>query len=590
MDKDTADAETRILPGDRERDGAGDRDRDRDEDRESPGATVELPARARGRRAAAARQEAAQKSAPGVSVQIAQATLREEGAHTTRAMIRVGRVLAIATLLTLPLVGGHPQLKIVLAVTIVLTNLTAYLVERHAKRPGASGDTGTIALGYTVTPLIVVSTVFFGVLSAAQLWTAFAIYFFSRRDRFTSALTLYLINALAQAVIGVSFITGVFTDPGLAAANSQPIEMAAGHALVQVGFLCAFLLGRSSHKGAREAVQKMQKAMLLASQREALLIEARQDLDRALAIDSAGRFTGHTLGSYRLGHVLGRGGMGEVYEAVHIVDGGVAAVKVLGQRQLGDPQFVERFLREVRIARSLTSPHAVRVLDAGEQREEIPYFVMERLYGEDLSHRLRAGNMPPSALLELLEQVGAALEEAWSKRIVHRDLKPQNLFLVDRAERPMWKVLDFGVAALDEGAGGLTQGRVVGTPAYMAPEQARGEKVDHRADIYALGAIAYRWLTGRPVTQGKDLHNALYEMVNVMPPRPSELASVHADVDAVLAIALAKDPDARWQSVSELRQALGRALDGDLGPGARQRAAALVAQHPWRAALKTGTS
>ena len=550
---------------------------------------LDPPSRPLVRHAAAAGRDVPTTSVPGVSAQIAQATLREEEAYTTRNMIRVGRLFAVATLLPLPFIGGHFGLKIVLAATMVLTNLTAYVVERRVLRPGASGETGTIALGYTVTPLIVVSNVFFGMLSAGQLWTAFAIYFFSRRERFRSALTLYLVNAFAQAVIGILFVTGVFADPGLASPDVRPLEMAVGHGLLQVGFLCSFLLGRSSHKGAREAIQKMQKAMLLASQREALLIEARQDLDRALAIDAAGRFTDHTLGSYRLGHLIGRGGMGEVYEAVHIGSGGVAAVKVLGHRQLGSPQLLERFLREIRVVRSLTSPHVVRVIDAGEQRNEIPYFVMERLHGEDLAHRLRTGKMPPSALIELLDQVGSALEEAWSKGIVHRDLKPQNLFLADGPERPVWKVLDFGVAALDEGAGTLTQGKIVGTPAYMAPEQARGEKVDHRADLYALGAIAYRWLTGRPVTSGKDLHNALYQTVHVMPPRPSELAEMPVDVDAVLAIALAKQPDERWQSVAELREALAGAFDGNIAPRTRQRAADLLAQHPWGAALKSST-
>jgi serine/threonine-protein kinase len=544
-----------------------------------------LPRRAQARRAAAER-EIPNTPVPGVSIQIARATLHEEEAYTTRYMIRVGRILAVAALVPLPFIGGHTGLKITLAVTIVLTNLTAYIVERRALRPGSSSETGSVALGYTVTPLIIVSTLFFGLLSAVQLWSVFALYFFSRRERFAAALTLYSINAVAQAVMGILFITGAFHDPGLASPNLPPREVAVGHGLLQVGFLCAFLLGRSSHKAARDAIQKMQHAMVLAAQREALLIEARQDLERALAIDAAGRFTSHTLGSYRLGHVIGRGGMGEVYEAVHIESGEIAAVKLLGQRQLGDPHSIERFLREVRVVRSLTSPHVVRVFDAGEQRDEIPYLVMERLHGDDLAHHLRSGKMSPTGLLELLEQVGSALEEAWSKGIVHRDIKPHNLILADVQGRLIWKVLDFGVAALDEGSGTLTQGKVVGTPAYMAPEQARGQKVDHRADIYALGAIAYRCLTGRQATSSKDLHHALYQTVHVMPQRPSELADLHADVDAVLAIALVKQPDARWQSGRELCEALAQALQGGLSTRARQRAADILAQHDWGAVRK----
>jgi serine/threonine-protein kinase len=327
----------------------------------------------------------------------------------------------------------------------------------------------------------------------------------------------------------------------------------------------------------------MQKALMLAAQREALLQEARMDLDRALAIDAAGRFTDHTFGAYRLGHVIGRGGMGEVYEAFNVHSGDVAAVKLLAKSELANPQSVERFLRELRAVKNLTSPHVVRVLATSDEQDDIPYLVMERLRGHDLAHHLRSGRMSPVALDDLLAQVGAALEEAWAKGIVHRDLKPQNLFLADGASVPLWKVLDFGVAALDDHSGTLTQGRVVGTPAYMAPEQARGERVDYRADVYALAAISYRWLTGRPVVAGKDLHNALYQTVHVMPQQPSTLAGFHSDVDAVLAIGLVKDPADRFESAAELRTALALALRGELDEATRRRGEAVIERHPWGA-------
>jgi len=144
-------------------------------------------------------------------------------------------------------------------------------------------------------------------------------------------------------------------------------------------------------------------------------------------------------------------------------------------------------------------------------------------------------------------------------------------------------VLDFGVAALDEHSGTLTQGKIVGTPAYMAPEQARGERVDHRADVYALAAITYRWLTGRPVVSGRDLHTALYQTVHVMPERPGVLVDVHGDVDLALAIGLVKDPERRLSSVSELRTALAAARDGKLSAELRARGAAVLEHHPWGA-------
>jgi serine/threonine-protein kinase len=541
-----------------------------------------LPAAAHARRAAATPRPA-DTPGPQVSQQIALATLREEEADTARQMIRVGRLLGTAAALPLPFIGGSEPLRIALIAALGVAILIGIVVERRIAEPGRFGEGTMMVLALSVSPAIFLAVLYFGSLSAVQLFPALALYFFSRRENLTSATALFLTNLVTQLAFAALIISGAIEDPGLVRPDLPPITAAIGHALMQGGFFAAFLLGRGSHRAARDAIGKMQKAMTLAAQREALLHEARQDLDRALAIDAAGRFTDHALGGYRLGHVIGRGGMGEVYEAFHVDSGEPAAVKLLAHRELGNPQSVERFLREVRAVRGLTSRHVVRVFAASDERAEIPYLVMERLRGHDLAHHLRSGRMSAEALLKMLEQVGAAVEEAWSQGIVHRDLKPQNLFLADDEAGGAWKVLDFGVAALDESSGTLTQGKVVGTPAYMAPEQARGERVDHRADIYALAAISYRWLTGRPVCSGKDLHNALYQTVHVMPQKPSTLAELHVDVDAALAIGLVKDPADRWDTVGELREALGRALAGDLDPRSRRRAADVLGKHPWGA-------
>ncbi|HEU4613993.1 MAG TPA: serine/threonine-protein kinase [Kofleriaceae bacterium] len=548
-----------------------------------------LPAVAQARRVAAqASTPPPTQGTPGpqVSQQIALATLREEEADSARHMIRVGRLLGVAAAATLPFVGGSEVLRIAFAGAIVIAVGVGFIVERRLRTPGTFRESTMITLGLSVAPAIFIAGLFFGIWSAVQLFPALALYFFSRREAFSSALALYIANLVTQATFAALIISGVMADPGLVRPDLPPVTLAIGHVLLQIGFLGAFLLGRGTYRASRDAIAKMQKAMLLAAQREALLHEARQDLDRALAIDAAGRFTDHTFGSYRLGHVIGRGGMGEVYEAFHTDTGAVAAVKLLAHRELGNPQSVERFVREVRTVQKLSSPHVVRVLAASSEHDEIPFLVMERLRGHDLAHHLRSGKMSPAALIDMLAQVGAALEEAWAKGIVHRDLKPQNLFLADGdGGKPTWKVLDFGVAALDDHAGTLTQGKVVGTPAYMAPEQARGERVDHRADVYALAAISYRWLTGRPVCAGKDLHNALYQTVHVMPQQPTSLvAELHVDVDAVLAIALSKQPNDRWNSVGELRVTLAAAFDGKLDPRTRRRASDLVAKHPWGAA------
>ncbi len=516
---------------------------------------------------------------PQMSQQIALATLREEATGNARTMIRVGRIIGVAALLPLPFLGGSVALRVALAITVGISLVIGVFVERKIENPDI-GEHATLILGPVVSPAIFLAALYFGVFSAVQLVPALALYFFCRRESTRWAFGLYVANALFQGATATLIIAGVIADPGLITSNQPAMVNIVGHVLLQFGFLGAYVLGRGAHKASRDAILKMQQAMQSEQLKEALLAEARQDLDRALAIDAPGRYTDHVLGDYRLGNVIGRGGMGEVYEAWHVRSGELAAVKLLPHRELGDPHSVERFLREVRAIKGLDSPHVVRVLAASDESAAMPYLVMERLQGQNLAHLLRSGAVSSDALLTMLAQVGAALEQAWAQGVVHRDLKPHNVFLCDDGT---WKVLDFGVAALDDHSGTLTQGKVVGTPAYMAPEQARGEKVDHRADLYALAAIAYRWLTGRPVCGGKDLHAALYQTVHVMPLRPSARAALPEDVDCALALGLAKDPGERWNAIGELREALSRALEGQLDPRVRRRAADLIAAHPWGA-------
>ncbi len=536
-----------------------------------------LPAQAAARRAALAQGSSPQASA---SLELGRATLRDEEASSAREMIRVGRLVGLAVLAVLPVLGGPFALRVAIAIAMVFALAVGTVVDIRLRDRDRYNDRVMVVVALSVCPVTFLALLYFGIFSAAQLFPTLARYFFARRERWSSAFLLFAINAVVQGAFAVAIIAGLADDPGLLRPQLVWWELALTHALIQIGDLGAFLLGRGSHVASRDAIEKMRSAMLLAAQRDALLHEARQDRDRALQLGGSGRYTDHTFGSYRLGTVIGRGGMGEVYEAWHTKTGDVAAVKLLPHRELGNPRSVERFLREVTAVRALSSPHVVRVLEWSSEGDELPYFAMEKLQGQDLAHLLRTGRLPAEGLDKLLAQVGAALDEAWANGIVHRDLKPQNLFLVDGGT---WKVLDFGVASLRDHSGSLTSGHVVGTPAYMSPEQARGEKVDHRADLYALAAIAYRWLTGRPVVTGKDLHTALYQTVHVMPQRPSTLGELHEDVDAALAIGLVKDPAKRWDTVAELRAALAAALDGALDPSLRERGAAIVADHPWGA-------
>jgi serine/threonine-protein kinase len=278
--------------------------------------------------------------------------------------------------------------------------------------------------------------------------------------------------------------------------------------------------------------------------------------------------------------VLGRGASGEVYEAAHVETGEPAAVKLLRRELLADPVQVARFLREARASGALSSPHVVHVLDASLDGADLPYLAMERLHGETLAEQLRREpKLGSPAVVELTRQVGAGIDAAAVVEIVHRDLKPQNLF----AGSAGWQILDFGVARLADSTGTLTQGGVVGTPAYMAPEQAQGESVDSRADIYALAAVAYRCLTGRHPFTGGDTPALLYAVVHAMPPRPGALAELPGDVDACLAIGLAKSPADRFASGGELATALADALAGQLQPALRRRGDALARRQPWEA-------
>jgi serine/threonine-protein kinase len=535
---------------------------------------------------AAAQRAAEAGAAPGSSAptELAMAALRDDEVHGARVMIRVGRAIGLAALIPLPFLGESVPIRIATAVAVGVAIGVGLWVEHVIRVPARYRDSWMVILALSVVPAGACGILYFGIFSAAQLFPVLTLFAFCRRARFATALALYLVVALGELALAAVIVLEWVPDPGLFKPDLPTEILALGHGLIQVGLLAAFVLGWTSHRTSRAAIERMQGAMRVAAQREALLHEARQDLDRALAIGGPGRYTDQTLGGYRLAGVIGRGGMGEVYDAHHVDTGEPAAVKLLAVRELANPRSVERFLREVRAVTALRSPHVVRVLAASAEGDAIPYLVMERLRGQDLAQILREGRLAPDELLELLAQVGAAVEEAWGRGIVHRDLKPQNLFRAEQAPRPpAWKVLDFGVAALADHGGTLTHGHVVGTPAYMAPEQARGERVDHRADLHALAAIAYRCLTGRPVASGPDAHAALYQVVHAMPARPSALASLPVEVDAVLAVGLAKDPAQRFDRVGELRDALAAALDSRLAPALRDRAAAILARHPWSA-------
>jgi serine/threonine-protein kinase len=205
---------------------------------------------------------------------------------------------------------------------------------------------------------------------------------------------------------------------------------------------------------------------------------------------------------------------------------------------------------------------------------------MERLRGHTLAEQLRREpRLAGDALRALCRQVGAAIDAAAAAGVVHRDLKPQNLF---RCDDGTWKVLDFGVALFAGDTGSDAQG-VIGTLHYMAPEQAQGHRADARADLHALGAIAYRCATGQHPFDAADPAALLYRIVHRMPVRPGALAELTIDVDRFCAIALAKSPDERFASGAALAGALDAALAGSLDRALRDRADAMIRARSWEA-------
>ncbi len=431
---------------------------------------------------------------------------------------------------------------------------------------------------------------YWGAASPAAAMLVYGIYFFSLGTNARITTLMYAIIASVHGALGLGIAAGVLQDRGvLSMAGLRTLDQLAIISIYEALYLAAFLTARASQRVTLDAMTKLQRAARHVAQRDALLAEARAELDRALKIGGPGRFTDQVIGSFRLGVLIGRGGMGEVYEARYEARPEAhgtaarreAAVKLLHPGTLGDPTAVQRFLREAAIAARLDCPHVVRVLEVGTTTSELPFIAMERLRGSDLALQLRRHRrlgLGPAKLVA--EQVALGLEAARAAGIVHRDLKPHNIFLAEDAGARRWKILDFGVSKTG-GSGTLTKGHVVGTPAYMAPEQARGESVDHRADVYSLAAILYRAITGHPAFTGKDVPTTLYEVVYGIPTQPSSLAQLPADIDRVLAIGLAKRPDDRFATALELARWFAAAAQDALDPAQRRRADDVIARYPW---------
>ncbi|NUL32516.1 Stk1 family PASTA domain-containing Ser/Thr kinase [Streptomyces lunaelactis] len=271
-------------------------------------------------------------------------------------------------------------------------------------------------------------------------------------------------------------------------------------------------------------------------------------------------------GRYELGSVLGRGGMAEVYLAHDTRLGRTVAVKTLRADLARDPSFQARFRREAQSAASLNHPAIVAVYDTGEDYVDgvsIPYIVMEYVDGSTLRELLHSGRrLLPERTLEMTIGILQALEYSHRAGIVHRDIKPANVMLTRTGQV---KVMDFGIArAMGDSGMTMTQtAAVIGTAQYLSPEQAKGEQVDARSDLYSTGCLLYELLTVRPPFVGDSPVAVAYQHVREEPQPPSNFdPEITPEMDAIVLKALVKDPDYRYQSADEMRADIEACLDG----------------------------
>ncbi|MBI5477650.1 MAG: protein kinase, partial [Deltaproteobacteria bacterium] len=286
---------------------------------------------------------------------------------------------------------------------------------------------------------------------------------------------------------------------------------------------------------------------------------------------------GATLGgTYRLDRLIAQGGMGAIYQATHLRVPRQFAVKLLNPQIVGEREVFERFQREAEIASALGHDNIVQVFDFNYSDDGVPYMVLELLVGEDLSQRIaRRTRLGLREVCSVVEQTCSALEAAHAQNIVHRDLKPQNIYLCKHGHKDdVIKVLDFGISKILHAPGAKTQtGAIFGTPHYMAPEQAEGRQseIDHRTDIFSLGAILYECITGQLAFDAPSMIGAIYKVCHVEPePMAKYAPETPPAVEQVVRRALAKNKEQRYQNVTGLGVDFLRACNmppGVLMPG-----------------------
>ena len=504
-------------------------------------------------------------------------------AHRMRDFMIGTAAISLVAAIVVTLIGGDPFAAKVHTIVLSLSALTsggyaALFGTAQRFRPN-------LAVGLILGQVIVMLTgyYFWGAFSAYAAVIPLSIYIAASVATPRQVLYGALFGISAQALFGLAIVMRWIEPRGLVEpVRGGMVAEVVGLVLIQVMSIAAAIGGRDARRQMHEILDEHHLALRDLAQRDAQLAEAQAEAIAARKAGGGGmgRFSDQRIDDFHLGEVLGRGSMGEVYAATRGEER--CAIKLLAPHLLRNSAAYDRFQRESAMLVALRSPHVVRTLGVSQPDAALPYLAMERLDGKDLAELVKEGALKdPAAIVDVVTQVAAGLDAAHAAGVIHRDLKMQNVFGVGAEGARTWKLLDFGASKWADGEGSLTKDNIVGTPGYMSPEQALGEKIDARSDVYALGVIAYRLVTGVPPVVPGDIPSMLHEVVYRMPPQPSRLAEVSPQVEAALVVALAKSPGDRFASASEFARAFEAAVHARLPREVSQRAAKILARTPW---------
>jgi serine/threonine-protein kinase len=476
--------------------------------------------------------------------------------------------------------AGAPWVRVMGAISITLiavglVGLRHYATQTPSPQSQARYHGIALVMAFAAPPLAYALGEYSGV--ATMLGMFVLLYAMSAPPKYALRLTVAI--GVPHVIVHALLMMRLIPDYGVLTVDGGDVERGLSVLGLTSIYVLALTAGQATRRRTEETLTELRRVAQQVALREAMLREARLALQEAGGVGQTGRFTDQQFGHFTIGAILGRGGMGEIYEAEDVRTGSPAAIKLLRPPKADDDKVWERFAREAEIVASLSSPHVVRVLEVGEEGS-LPFIAMERLWGKDLAQLLREQpTLDPRLVAQMVVHCAEGLAAAHARAIVHRDVKPHNLFLCDDG---VWKVLDFGVARLFDGSQTMTK-NLVGTPGYMAPEQLGAEgAADHRTDIHALAVVTYRALTGHPAFSGSSLASVLLGVACELPIRPTSLVRVYPAVSDVLRVALAKDPDDRFDDVRVFASCVARAiLHGTIDPEVQRRAAELDAYLTW---------